>query len=339
VLSYTGVVMQQRQQLAIDTYSTYDARSGGYRAWYELLEREGVDVTRFERPAAFLDDSIKILIISTPLSFDPQVIAPSELDRTAIDAWVGAGGTLVVLGTYLWGAQSALAGVAFMPLTPADLRRMGVRSVASTVQPLVRIGRYRRGTIYLVRDEALLSNARIGRADDARFALALARPKSGGSVAFDETIHGYLVPEHWWLVAPRRLVVAVIVAALVVALAALGATIRLGPPLRPPAHRGATSLEYVDAVASLYGRAHAAAPALQEALQSVKRAVATVLGLSGDLPTRDLARAISVPDLRGALAELDVLATMPAPDERHLVRGLRLAHLLRKEIETHGSRF
>jgi hypothetical protein len=339
LLAYIGVVSEQRQRAAVDTYSTYDARSGGYRAWYELLEREGVDVTRFERQAAFLDDSIQTLIVSIPLPSDETAILPTAVDRAAIDRWIGDGGTVVVLGPYVPDVDSPLAHVRFRALAAAALHRLGVRAVASAEHPVVRRGTYRRGTIYLVGDEALFSNARIARADDARLAFALAAPRGGGTVAFDETIHGDLVPEHWWLVAPRRLVIAIIVAVLVVALAALGASIRLGPPLRAPVRREASSLEYVEAVASLYGRARAVRPALHEALQSVKRAVGTSLGLPGDMPTRELALGTPIADLRGALAELDVLATMPAPNERHLVRGIRLAHLLRKEFETHGSGF
>jgi hypothetical protein len=229
--------------------------------------------------------------------------------------------------------------VRFAPLPEPHLRAMGVRAVFSPARPLVRIGTYGRGAVVLVSDEAMFSNGKIAKADNARLAFALTRLRPDrGTVAFYETIHGYFVPEHWWLVAPRRLVIAIVAAALVVALALFGAAIRLGPPLIIASRREATSLEYLDAVGSLYARARAVRQALADTLHSVKRTVATALGVPDDLPTRDVARQIVVPDLRGALAELDVLATMPLPNERHLMRASHLAHLLRKEYLSHGRR-
>jgi hypothetical protein len=339
ILGVAGFVAEEHRQAAVDTYSSYDARSGGYQAWYELLEREGVNVSRFERAAAFLDGSIGTLIVSLPLPFDKNVIAPTEIDRVAIDDWIARGGTIVSLGPFDLQPHSPLAQVRFRVLSQARLQAMGVRSVSSRLRPIVREGTYKRGAIYLVQDEAVFSNKEIATADNARLAYALTRLHGGGNVAFYETIHGYFVPEHWWLVAPPRLVYAIVAATLVVALALIGGAIRLGPPLVVSRRREATSLEYVDAVASLYARGHAVRQALSDALRSVKRTVATALALPDDLPTRELARHILIPDLRGALAELDVLATMPLPDERHLVRGANLAHLLRKEYQTHGRGF
>jgi hypothetical protein len=337
ILGIAGYVGEERGQTAIDTYSSYDARSGGYQAWYELLEREGVDVERFERAAAFLDGSIGTLIVSEPLPFDPSAVAPTDLDALAIDNWIAAGGTIIALGESQPASQSPLRRVRFATLSTARLRAMGVHTAVSSTRPIARIGTYGHGTVVLVQDEGMFANGKIASADNARLAFALARlqPRSGG-VAFYETIHGYLVPEHWWLVAPRRLVIAIAVAALVAAIALFGAAIRLGPPLIAPSRREATSLEYLDAVASLYARARAVRQAITDTLHAVKRTVATALGLPDDLPAHVLARGIVGPDLRGALAELDVLATMPTPNERHLVRASHLAYLIRKEYVSHG---
>ncbi|HEY0797923.1 MAG TPA: hypothetical protein VGD50_02175, partial [Candidatus Baltobacteraceae bacterium] len=262
---------------------------------------------------------------------------PTNVDRAALDAWVGGGGTLVVLGPTALSASSPLGRVAFTGLRDGDLRAWGVQHLSIGRHVLVWRGRYQRGTIYRLRNETLLSNAQIGRADNARLAFGLARPLHGGSVAFDETIHGYRIPEHWWLIAPRRLVIAISLAAVVVVIALLGATMRLGPPLLVPARRESTSSEYVEAVSSLYAGAQAVGQGLSDTLHATKRMVATAHALPDDLPTRDLAMHIQRADLRGALAELDVLASTPAPRPRHLLRGTRLAHLLRKELDTHGS--
>src|ERR1700730_18908705 len=52
-----------------DSMSTYDAASGGYRAWYALLQQEGVRVERFERRPAVLDASVDVYV-SASNAFD-----------------------------------------------------------------------------------------------------------------------------------------------------------------------------------------------------------------------------------------------------------------------------
>jgi hypothetical protein len=174
---------------------------------------------------------------------------------------------------------------------------------------VVRKGTYGRGTIFLVVDETLFANGNIGRADDARLAYFFGHSRSGWT-AFDETLHGYLIPEHWWMVAPRRLVFALGIAGVVVLIAVLGAAIRLGPPLVVPTRREATSSEYVHAVASLYARVGARQKVLREALSSAKRAGAS----------------------EAELAELQALAALPSPDDRALLRGVTAAYRLRSGV-------
>ena len=74
-----------------------DFSFGGYRAWYELLGREGVRVEQFRRHHDALGDSgIDTLIVAFPDAPVPHVWNAAE--RDALRAWVRRGGRLVDIG-------------------------------------------------------------------------------------------------------------------------------------------------------------------------------------------------------------------------------------------------
>jgi len=297
-----GAAREQRNMPNIDSYSSYDARSGGYRAWYELLQHEGVNVARFERHWVFLDRSIATLICAAPLEHDQFIAsaAATPTGPTALAAWVKDGGTVVTLGGFLsFGAMRFHA-------VPRD--EFGSKGISEATMG--------RGKIIYIKDEAAFTNGRIGNRDVARSAYLLALPSRVGAVAFEETLHGHLIPEHWWQAAPRRLTVAIIGACVVLLIALFGATVRLGPPILPPERREAASAEYLEAVASLYARADAKRKVLQDVTKSVRRAAARS------------ERA----DLNAVLTELDKLAAAPSLSERAFVQGVAKAQRLRKEL-------
>ena len=99
-LEYLQVQQQRAAMPVYDTQSTYDAAPGGYRALYEVLQREGVRVQQFERHAAYLDHDIDILVVSDGgILTSASPAAPlGSADIEAIGAWVKSGGTLVVVG-------------------------------------------------------------------------------------------------------------------------------------------------------------------------------------------------------------------------------------------------
>ena len=79
------------------THASGDYSFGGYRAWYELLDREGVRVERFRRHHDALRDSgIGTLIVAFPDSPVPAVWDAAE--RDALRAWVRGGGRMVDIG-------------------------------------------------------------------------------------------------------------------------------------------------------------------------------------------------------------------------------------------------
>ena len=367
VLSAVGVARQAAQSPNVESYSSYDVASGGYRAWYEMLEREGLHVERFERLPAFLDAGLDTLIWSDPLPGDPRTSGTTAVDVRALEDWVKAGGRLVYLGFDDGAAKTgvlrlpATAGVtrtvralSFSPALrgagvtrlawPASRRFAGTRGSSELVAD--RFGRlavryaYGHGQVTAIVERGIFSNARLGAPDNARFAYVLAQPgRPGGRVAFDEAVHGFLVPEHWWEIVPRPFLIGVLCAVLALLVAFAGAAVRLGPPIVPPRLREPTSLEFLDSVAGLLDRGHGGRQAVADAVRSTKRTVAGALGLPDDAPNESLAARIESPALRADFRALVAFEHPLDPEPATLLRAATLAQRLRKEYAPYaGSR-
>lgn len=349
---------------SVDAYSTYEPKPAGLRAWSELLEREGIAVTRFERRSAFLDRSIDTLIVVDPPIFLNLNLSMGA-DGRSLAQWVRTGGRLVFLGAgpYAqalaridgfkdeggvkqrkhWKAfvSPALRKYGVRRVVPADAQRLGVDKrdvvwLADAKGPIVEYRKVGRGDAVEVGDASIVTNERIAKADHARLAYAIARPrKPHGVVAFYETIHGHVTAEHWWQIAPRPFTIAVPIVLGVVALALVGGAIRLGPPLQPPARREPTSAEFVESLAALYERGGATQKALSAAFTSTKAGIAATLGLPSDTPTGVLADRIDVAGDRRRFSELAGLAAQGKVSPADLVRGVALAQSLRKELASH----
>jgi hypothetical protein len=348
-----------------DSFSTYDGASGGYRAFYALLDAEGLRVERFQRRPVFLDRGIDTLVYVEPLPFDPRRIDPTQADVAALDAWVRGGGRLLYVGH---DDGAAAAGILHLPRSTAARHRAGPRIVApelahagvgaldvrSTLRwkrpkrgfrvlyddgrgPLAVAYPYGRGSVTALIDESLFENDGIARADRARFAYELARPRHpGGVVAFDETPHGYLTPEHWWNVVPRAFAIALAVALAAILVAIAGAAVRLGPPLVPVERRDRSSAAFIDALSTLLERGGATRKALLDASNSTSRAIARSFGLRDDVDPAVIAARIERPAVREAYRTLVAVAENGFPDRANLVRGVALAQRLRKEFAPHG---
>jgi len=373
ILNLLSARSGERLASQLDSYSTYDPASGGYRAWYELVQREKIAIERFERRPAFLEHSLGTLIWAEPIEYDPRQTYNSPADVRALEDWVKAGGRFIYLGH---DENAAKKGILKLPRTvaiktpakagtrstaqnavriAAQLRSESVERIAFSTDlrwkapkratilvadasgPLALSYAYGKGRIVTLLDQTAFDNAHIARADNARLAFALARPsRPGARVAFDEAAHGYLVPEKWWQIMPRSLLIALALLVVAVALAFIGAAIRLGPPIVPPARSDATSAEFIDSLAALFERAHAATKALEEVVRSTVRVVAVSLGLPDDTPSNLIARRIEQPELRAAYLELAAAAAAPSLDEARLVRLVASAQRLRKEFSIHA---
>jgi hypothetical protein len=365
LLGILATLRQSAQETRRDAYSSYDAGPAGYRAWYEVLVREGVRVERFERLPAFLDAGTGTLIWAAPPAAAGNAPALNAADARALADWVRDGGSLVLLGP----AGAISAGLklpvdrAARPVRDArfaaTLRAQGIDAVAWAAAPpryasrrsdemlaRDRTGvlalRYRlgRGTIVAVVDASPVTNARLGLLDGGRFAFGLARPaRPATRVAFAEAMHGYYVPEHWWQIVPLPFALGVLGAAFVLLVAFAGSAVRLGPPIVPPSLREPTSFEFLDSVAGLLERGRGAKAAVADAVRSTKRVVAGAVGLPDDAPNQALAARIETPALRADFTALVAFERLPAPDDSTVLRAVVLAQRLRKEYASHaGSR-
>jgi Domain of unknown function (DUF4350) len=325
------------------THASDDFSFGGYRAWYDLMAREGVHVTRFHNHHDALPAGIDTLILSFPQDGLGSFWDRSE--RDALQGWVRAGGRLIDIGiTPSVGRAEDTKGESVLGVDRPVERGPLAGPWASTVSSLPERGKLRlvpqphhnvdvllrdrsgplvvrytlgRGEVISIAPAAVFENRMLARGDDARLAYLAARPgRPGGTVAFDETIRGDLTEKAWYLAlnVPELVALAFLLLAGLLWLAY--GLFPLGPPLRLRAPREPTSREFLDAVAALYGRVrareHARDALTAEAHRNVERLPRTATNLA-------LAVRIS-----GAAAD-------PVPDDATLVAVAALARTAREE--------
>jgi len=336
---------------AAATRASGDFSFGGYRAFSELLAREGIRVERFRRHHDALGESgIDTLVVAFP---DEQLgHLWNAAERDALRAWVRRGGNLVdigltptadkndlkgervVLAGAAAGERSALRGVWASMVTRLDDRGKNrlepvkgahvERLLGDAAGALVVRYSYGRGHVVGVANAALFENRSIARGDDARLAFLAARPgRPGGTVAFDEAVRGDVVEKPWYraLTAPELLALGL--AALAGLFWLAYGIVPLGPPVRLRAPREPTSQEFVDAVAALYARArardHARDALLRDARRSLERAststenaaLAERVNAAGAEPLTDDAALVAIAVLARTAREETVRATNP----------------------------
>lgn len=373
-VAYAGYRRQAANAPRYDTFSSYDAHSGGYRAWYELMQREGARIQRFERRPAFLDASIGTLIAApnrTEFALRSQETgdqtgAPQAIDFENLRTWVKNGGRLVWVTDGAWDSGLGIAhpgekgperdeavSVALSPLTA------GVSAVSGTSKlripfgesasglPLVADGggsvvtRYTlgKGTIIVVTDQSLFANNRIAKADNAHLAYALAHTGTG-AVAFDEYVHGYASGSSWWTILPVPVRIAFVMVLFGLLLLLVASTLRFGPTARLPENAERTSAEYLSSVATLLARGHAARKALRDLTTTTLQDVAHGVGMSERASLAALASRLRFGDggtqRADELIELDRLGGLDQPSDKDLVRAAYLSASLRKEFSRYG---
>ncbi|MBV9102326.1 MAG: DUF4350 domain-containing protein [Candidatus Eremiobacteraeota bacterium] len=353
-IGVVNTMREARKPPRFDTYSTNDRFAGGYLAWYELLAREGLRAERFEERLGFLDRTTGVLVTAAP-DFAAVDLVPA--DAPALAAWVRDGGHVVMVGN---GPFAAIASddlklpkttekrSTHSPLISQALRRFGVQSYRprwkTRLSPrraddiLLRDARgtvalrypLGRGEVLDVVDGSMFRNADIDRADHARLAYALVAlmARSGAApIRFDEALHGYVTPEHWWQILPSRFVVAVAFAVVVLTIAMTGAALRLGPPRQVEQPRAPTSAEYLDAIATLYQRAGAAHGAIA--------AMAASLDRNRTADRRSGGLRVTSPSLAATVNALEILQKEDQPSGRDFVRAAKLAYAARNDPATY----
>jgi len=289
-VAVVAVLSRPAPQAGLDTYSASDVRSGGYAAWESLMQREGVAVERFDAHPIELDGTIDTLIDAYALGSAGAERTPADID--ALAQWVRRGGRLIMIGSapQLTGQETKTLGRPAQRRVarsgaPLEASAFGgaVATLASTSHTRFVVGRGSHGLVLLadrggplvvrvplghgamlfISDPRLFANNALARADNARLAYLLARPRQRGRIiAFDEALHGSVRSRGWWetLGVPERIAFTGTVLAILLALA--GGALRLGPAIALRAVREPPADEFIAAVAALYARSRARGAAI-----------------------------------------------------------------------------
>jgi hypothetical protein len=277
---------------SVPSASVYSTSSQGSSIWFAYLGDLGVApkvLTTFTRlpPAA-------TIVIAGPLEN-----APGPDDATTLLEWVRAGGRVVFVGTSQGGLTGAF-GAAAPRTSPADTSPIAPSLPGRYAEGVATVdagpGRLRPGTaawatvygdtagaVLLVRtlgkgevvwlaDSALVSNDRIGDADNGALAVALA-DRPGTPVYFDEYHHGIVDDAGLWGTLGRGGQAAVLLLLAGVAVLVFARGRRLGPAIAEPATSEARGGAYIGQLARVYRLAGARAEALTSLEDSLARAL------------------------------------------------------------------
>ncbi len=237
-----------------DVSSSYSADPKGVKAFYTLLgERLGYKVERLIRPWTDIPRKADVLIVVEPLEVVP--IGPHEV--WSLEKWIKDGGTAIFV----------LDNPALVPTQFHRTKKLG------------------KGEVYAFSSRSVITNEGL-RGDTSSLAVLNAvadHAKPGDVVVFDEYHHATMESQSIFAMMSRKVKVA-----LVIMLAAglilchtrarrFGAVRRLPSPesIRP-------GYEFVESVARLYQRAHAADLAADILCKSFRRELCQKLGLAAD---------------------------------------------------------
>lgn len=334
---------------AVSLFSSYDTGRNGYRALFDVLGREGVDVSRYEYPLGLLGRSVRTLVIPPGPPALAGAFGRASGDVASLAAWTKNGGTLIVFAHTFEGAdRRALAlpaqtkaskripSIARPPSHVAQTRGVNVvrgefetvfrlpkdaraQTLLSTpAGPAVITYRFGKGEVVAMTDPTIFSNLRLGERDNARFSYnVLAR----GPVAFYERANGYRIDRSFWDALPWSARIAVFCVAAIALLALIGGNIRFAPALVIDRAQDRDSGAYIASMARLLARGHAAKRAMDDVAGAVTRALRQRPGGADDL------------ELREAFSELERLRASSDPSEGELLRAGQLGARLRKALE------
>jgi hypothetical protein len=364
VLALSAVLTARPDQAALPRYASTDYGEAGYRAWATLLTREGVPTTRFILRPIELDDRIDTLISAqSSLTTDPA--ARTSADVGALAAWVRRGGRLVYLGrdAPLRDAEGLLLQLPqFLPAVGERGHLMG--ALAAEVPALHGLGpdrmlliehpgsselsdgngdivvRYAlgRGEIIAMSGPLALTNLNIGRADNGRLAFLIGRPRRpGGTVAFDDGLHGALIDRPWYRALPVPVRAALAFTALALVLGLIGSALPGAPPITLRPAREPSSAEFIDALAALYARTKARAFTRAILAGAAVAAAARSVGCADDASADVVAQRLGERPGAQALRRLARMLDEPIASDADLIASARLAYLVRKDSRYGGN--
>jgi hypothetical protein len=331
--------------------SSYSTASGGAKAAYLLLQREGYKVERWERPLDSLPQAVeKTLILAEPDA------APTRQEREQIDAFLKAGGRVIATGmfsgTFLPENKSVpdlIHGATWQKasaVSPSEITRAAPEiSLApeaqwesfSTAYPLYANGDqtvvveypHGRGEVLWWASATPLTNAGLKEPGNLEFFLACL----GGTkneILWDEYIHGYRdtlamsiahSPVKWLVLQLALLGLAVLVTF----------SRRSGPICQPATEVRLSPLEFVQTLGGLYENAGTASVALDICYQRFRYWLTRRLGVANNISIQDLEAAVrdrwarSDDHFAGILRRCESAKGDPylsAPEALHLVQEL-----------------
>lgn len=334
----------------VSSFSTYDTGRNGYRALFDVLGREGIDVSRFEYPLGLLGSGVRTLVIPPAAPGLEGVLGRPSGDAAALAEWTKKGGTLVVfVASFSAPDRHALAlpelmqtrrqarSIARAPNSSFAQTR-GVRAVRGDFETVFRRAKNARtrvllrtpggavavayafggGEVVAMTDPTVFSNLRLGERENARFSYnVLAR----GPTAFYERANGYTIDRSFWSALPPSAHVAVYCVAVIGFLALIGGTVRFAPPLPVDNAEDRDSGGYIVSMARLLARGHAASRAVEDVAEAVTRALRRRLADVDDL------------EIRADISELERLRALRRPSEGELLRAGQIGARLRKALE------
>lgn len=259
--------------------STYDTGRNGYGAWYDVAQKAGLPVRRFERALGTLDPDVRTLVISG-YEHDPSSKPLDANDAKRLEAFVKRGGRLVVLDNDFAGKDDVTPGAGTTVAAkesgaialPANRLTAGVTRVSAPIDAIFKFSErqgvalladksgvvaiayaYGKGEVIAISAPALFGNAYLTNDDNAAFAYDVLA--GHGAIAFDEYVHGYDEGTTFWNALPAPVHIAVYLTIAIVLLALVGASVPFVPavPLEPPDERDSSG--YIDAMAALMRRA------------------------------------------------------------------------------------
>lgn len=292
-----GLLVPPQQQFPPG--SSYSTARDGSAAAYQTLEALGYRVRRSTDALPSIADApdSSLLVYAQPLE------AASEQDRRALRAYVAAGGTVLVTGCTgasffvrkasddesPVGAPQPYHAALLSPLTigaPSITMTTGCggTDLGSDFSPLYVAGgiagavyrRIGRGTVIWWTSATPVTNAAI--ADDHNLALLLnIAGAPGRTVIWDEYYHGQR-RSLWSYTARTPLRWALVQVALVLAIAAAAYARRRVPVRARHVDPRTSPLDFVETMASLYGRAPSAAAAVGVAAARLRRLLLAATG-------------------------------------------------------------
>ena len=330
------------------TGSSYVTTPAGVAAWYELLSRGGTVVRRLRAPV----DDTALAGVGTFVIVEPGFAAYGGDEVAALRRFAEGGGTVVVAGRIASGFLDSLVGFdpdwnpagatelvpwGAPPGSPDLLRADGFGSwghpgpalpVLGADRPVALVVGVGAGTVHLVADPSVFTNAHLGTDGNARFAAAVA---ARGPVVFDEYRHGFADTSHALPPAWRRTWPLL---AIVVLLGLYTAGRRLVPPQETLRDLGPERRRYVEALAALLLRSGDATAVVEPLRAEAQRLVVDQAGLSA---AADPGR-ISAAARRLGLDSQAVEAIMDGDrDETTLEALARSVAALRSPMHTRGE--